>query len=180
LKEENLIKIQNTKKGQKRLFDFFYTQMYAVAFRYLKHKEDTEDVLIEAFVRVFQNVGSFQLQGEGSMKRWIKTIVINESLRMISKRQKLVFSVEINEFNIEFDEDLDASIDLEYIFTIVDSLPVGYRIVFQMFVVDGYSHKEIADKLGIKISTSKSQLFKARSMIMKKLKQIENYEIIRN
>lgn len=178
MKEEKLINIQHSKKGQKILFDQYYDHMYALAHRYLKIKEDAEDALSEAFTRVFRHIESFTFRGEGSLRKWIKTIVINEALRIINSKQGLVFSEEISDTDLDFSEELDNNIDTEYFLKVVDSLPNGYRLVFMMYVVEEYSHKEIAEKLNISISTSKSQLFKARSLIVKKLNKIEAHEAI--
>lgn len=177
--DKKLIKIQNSHKGQKILFEKYYSQMHALALRYVKTRENTEDVLSESFVRIFNNISSFIYQGEGSLKRWIKTIVINEALRMLNKR-KLEFSDEVEINEIEFSDEINGSIDMEFFLSVVNTLPDGYRIIFMLFVIEEFSHKEIAKKLNISISTSKSQLFKARSLIMKKLNKIEHYETVAN
>lgn len=179
MKEERLAKIQHTPKGQRILFDRYYAPMFVVAIRYLKTKEDAEDALSEAFVRVFKNHHNYNYQGEGSLKKWIKTIVINESLRLLNKKQKVLFKDELEESNMEITQEVDGNIDMDYFLSVVNTLPDGYRIVFLMYVVEEYTHKEIAEKLNISISTSKSQLFKARGLIVKKLSKIEQHETIR-
>ncbi len=179
LTEERLAKIMTSKKGQRIVFDRYYPAMHLVAFRYLKVVEDVEDALSEAFVRVFRYANKFEFKGEGSLKKWIKTIVINESLRLLDKRQKLLFSDEMVEHDTIMTDDLEGNIDMEYFLRVVDDLPNGYRIVFLMFVVEEYTHKEIADKLNISVSTSKSQLFKARSLLMKKLTKMDEDETYR-
>lgn len=153
------------------LFEVFYPQMSHVAWRYLNEREDVQDVLSEAFIRVFRSINKFEYHGEGSLNRWIKTIVINESLRFLERSRKLVFSDLAIENEVEVDDDIAGDMDCEYIMSQVDELPDGYRLAFLMFAIDGYSHKEIAAKLNISVSTSKSQLFKARQVLMKKLKQ---------
>ncbi len=179
MKEEQLIKLYRTKKGQKLLFDTYYHLMYSVALRYVRVKEDAQDVISEAFVRIFRGIENFEPRGNGSLVKWVKTIVINESLRFLNKNRKLIFSDDMNEADAEFTEDIEGNIDLEYLMKVVNNLPDGYRIVFLMYVVEGFSHKEIAEKLRISISTSKSQLFKARNLLVKKLK-IDKYETFRN
>ncbi|XOV94842.1 MAG: RNA polymerase sigma factor [Bacteroidota bacterium] len=179
LKEEELIKNRHSKKGQKMLFDAYYDEMFQVSKRYLKINEDVQDTLCEAFIRVFKQVGSFEYRGEGSLKRWIKTIVINESLRYIERNRKFLYSDNIEEAEDLETVELDENLDMEHINSIVENLPDGYRIIFMMFIIEGYSHREIANHLGISESTSKSQLFKARMQIMKELQKIEDYESFR-
>ncbi len=158
------------------LYDTYYEPMYNVSLQYLKIKEDAQDALCEAFVRVFNRLGSFEYRGEGSLRRWIKTIVINESLRLMERNRKFMYNDDIDEMDDPESVELDENIDMELFSAIVQGLPDGYRVIFLMFAVEGYSHKDIADKLGISVSTSKSQLFKARNQIIKELKKIEAYE----
>ncbi len=179
MKEKQLAKIQHTPKGQRILFERYYAPMLVVAIRYLKINEDAEDALSEAFVRIFKNQQNFNYQGEGSLRKWIKTIVINESIRLLNKRKKMEFNDILEEVDMEFTHDLGGGIDMEYFLSVVNTLPDGYRIVFLMYVVEEFTHKEIAEKLNISISTSKSQLFKARGLIVKKLSNCEQHETIR-
>ena len=178
LQEDELIKISHTKQGQKQLFDYYYPRMYSVAIRYLKNNEDVQDILSESFIRVFRKIEHFRLQGVGSLYRWVKTIVINESLRHINKKRKPYFDIDIDNIDLEYQDDFEENVDIEFFMELVNSLPDGYRIVFLLYVVEGYSHREIANKLDISISTSKTQLMKARGLIVKKLKKVENYEFI--
>lgn len=158
------------------LFDKYYSEMYAVAYRYVKVREDAEDSLSEAFVRVFKSIGSFVFQGEGSLRRWVKTIVINEALRTLNRRQRMVFTDGIDNAELVIADELELETDMGHFLSMVDTLPDGYRVVFLMYVVEEFSHKEIAEKLNISVSTSKSQLFKARAQIVNKMKKIEDYE----
>ncbi|MFB6342087.1 RNA polymerase sigma factor [Saccharicrinis sp. FJH62] len=180
MKEQRLVKILHTKRGQQILFEQYYTSMYAVAVRYVKLREDAEDLLSEAFIRVIRYSDTFEFCEEGSLNKWIKTIVINEALRMLEKKKKIRICEEMYETDLEITADVEGSIDMDFFLGVVNTLPDGYRVVFLMYVVEEYTHKEIAEKLNISISTSKSQLFKARSFIVKKLKHLAKDEIIRN
>lgn len=158
------------------LFDTYYGDMYKVSQRYLKVNEDVQDVLCEAFIRIFNRLESFEYRGEGSLNRWIKTIVINESLRHIERNKQLIHREEIEDVDVPEYPETDEQLDMEVLNEIVQNLPDGYRIIFLMYVIEGFSHKEIANKLDISVSTSKSQLFKARNLIIKDLRKIEAYE----
>jgi len=151
-----------------------------VACRYLSCKEDAEDALTEAFIRIFKNIGSFQYNGEGSLIKWMKTIVIHESLRIVERKKRIVYREEWGEEDILLTDDIEENIDMEYIISLVQSMPDGYRIVFSLYVIEGYCHKEIAALLGISVSTSKSQLFKARNYLMVQIHKLRMYEMGRN
>jgi len=176
LKEEELLELQGNEIGQKILFDKYFSSMKLVAERYLKSNDDIQDVLSETFIRVFKRINQFEFRGEGSLNKWIKTITINESLRFIQKNKRLHFESNQSSEEINYEEDFDGDIDMKRIVELVQSLPEGYRIIFMMHVIEGYSHREIAEKLEISISTSKTQLLKARGKLIEKLK-LERNEI---
>jgi RNA polymerase sigma factor (sigma-70 family) len=182
LEEKDLIARFGHKKveAQKLLFEKYHHKMFYVAMRYLSVREDAEDVLVEAFIRVLNNIEKFRYEGEGSLARWIKTIVINESLRSISKKKKIVDDLDIIESVIETNEDIEGNIDMKYLLLLVNSLPQGYRIVFNLYVIENYTHKEISDLLNISVSTSKSQLYKARNSLILQLKKQKLYEMGRS
>jgi len=146
--------------------------------RYCKRREEAEDVLHEGFIKVFANVSKFR--GEGSFEGWIKRIMINTSLSYYNASLKHYF-----QSGIEQIEDLTASHEEESIYSnapsrsellgLIQDLPEGYRFVFNMYVFEDFSHKEIASMLGISINTSKSQLAKARRRLQKKLEK--NYNL---
>jgi RNA polymerase sigma-70 factor, ECF subfamily len=182
LEEKDLISkcIHRNARAHKLLFEKYHRKMYYVALRYLSNKEDAEDALTEAFIRILNKIGSFRYQGEGSLTKWIKTIVINESLRALTKKKRLVYQEDLKEVNIETDDDIEGNIDMEYLLSLVQSMPDGYKIVFNLYVVENYTHNEISELLGITVSTSKSQLYKARNYLMLQLKKQKIYEAERN
>jgi RNA polymerase sigma-70 factor (ECF subfamily) len=163
--------------AQGELFNTYYNSMYHLAMRILANHHDTEDVLSESFSRIFKHIHEFEYQGEGSLNRWIKTIIIRESIRFLNKKKKLFFYDEV----MQFDEDrvepvYDGSmLDKEEIYGIIESMPDGYRTVFNLFAIEGYSHKEIAEMLEITENTSKSQLRKARIYIIERMKKFRKY-----
>lgn len=144
--------------------------MMLLCYRYIPDREDAQEVLMDAFYQFFKNISGFTWRGEGSVKAWLKKIVINQCL-MHLRKQKMAFAdvdgavVE----NIGMDNSIIAQLSVKEIMQLVHTLPDGYRTVFNLYVFDGMGHKEIAELLGISENTSKSQLHKARTVLHKKL-----------
>lgn len=157
------------------LFEMYYKHMYNISRRVLNNHNDVEDVLIVSFTKIFENIEKFEYRGEHSFTKWIKTIVINESIRFVKKRDRIKYDDQIPELSTtsEFDSNL-TDIDVEQIYYIIESMPTGYRLVFNLFAIEGYSHREISDLLNISENTSKSQLRKARLDIIKKMNKIKD------
>lgn len=159
------------------LFNRYYSLMYHLSMRILANHHDVEDVLSEAFTRIFRFIHKFDYQGEGSLNRWIKTIIINESVRFLKKKKRLTFYDEIQENNNSISVPVyeNDQLDQEEIYAIVETMPDGYRTVFNLFAIEGYTHKEIAQMLDITESTSKSQLRKARIYIIERMQKTKKY-----
>ena len=155
--------IRGKSKDQRVLFDNYSPRMMKLCCRYLKSQHDAEDAFIKAFNKVFEKLFTFEYRGEGSLGKWISTVMVNECLMMLRGQMHMEKIEEINE--VLFMEDQSGNIDLEFIYELILSLPLGYRTVFNLFAIEGYSHKEIAEMLGITIGTSKSQLSKARQLL---------------
>lgn len=154
------------RKAQKLLYDRYSPQMYGVARRYVKVKEDAEDVLVSAFFKVMTNLEQFQ--GKGSFEGWIRRIVVNESLMLLRKRHNFNLTIESENFDIQTDMTVEEDLALQDLLQYLEQLPPGYRTVFNLYVLEGFKHREIAEQLGISINTSKSQLILAK----KRLKSI--------
>lgn len=167
--EAELIKacLANDRLAQKNLYERYSRAMYTLAYRVTNDFELANDVLQEAFVKVFKNLEKFR--GESTLGAWIKTIVIRTALSKI-KRQPTFEPLEHHDFNhpVDWGHHLDA----EYLEKAIQSLPEGYRAVFVLIEVEGYSHKEVADMLGISVGTSKSQLFYAKKRLREMLKAL--------
>lgn len=163
--------------AENALFNMYYKHMYNLSRRILANHNDVEDVLIISFTKVFKNIKKFEYRGDLSLNKWIKTIVINESIRFVKKRDKIKYDDNMPELATysEFDSCL-SDLDVEHIHSIIESMPTGYRIVFNLFAIEGYSHKEIAELLKISENTSKSQLRKARLNIIKKIEKTKTHE----
>lgn len=144
--------------------------MYHVCYRYLGDAMEAEDAVTEGFVKVLSKIGAFDYRGKGSLDGWVKRIMINESLMLLRKRK--ISKVDIDQvLDLEGQFTTDGNLEQMEVLKLVFELPKGYRTVFNMYVIEGYSHKEIAAELGISENTSKSQLSKARASLIKSLQK---------
>ncbi len=158
--------------AQRFLYEHFSGKMFALCCRYIKDKMEAEDVLITSFTKIFERIDQFK--NEGSFEGWIRRIVVNESLTYLRKNKSMYLETDIEAADRELDyEALESQLQAEDLLKMIAELPAGYRIVFNMYSIDGYSHKEIADQLGITESTSKSQLSRARVVLQKALMESE-------
>jgi RNA polymerase sigma-70 factor (ECF subfamily) len=131
---------------------------------------EAEDVLITAFTKVFDKIQQFK--NEGSFEGWIRRIVVNESLTYLRRHRSMYLATELDNANREPDyTTISNQLEAEDLLKMIQDLPTGYRIVFNLYAIDGYSHKEIAEKLGISENTSKSQLCRARTHLQRVLIQ---------
>ncbi len=143
--------------------------MLGVCRQYIKDVTFAEDVMITGFVKVFKYLDTFKF--EGSFEGWIRRIMIRESLTYLRKKQFVVFDDDVIEKKTSIYFEDSSDLDVEQIQLLIDSLPEGYKMVFVLFAIEGYKHAEIAEKLSISESTSKSQLFKARKMLQTQIKE---------
>ncbi len=176
--EQLLIKqvLKKDRKAEKQFYSFFANKMYRLCYRYINNPDEAQDVMIEAFYKAFTKIQTFEFRGAGSLEKWLKTIMINDSLMFLRRNRKMeIVSLELfqKQEKIECEE---CEIDAEYIYNLVINLPIGYRTIFNMFAIDGFSHQEIAEKLGISEGTSKSQLNRARNILKEKILQQNNNE----
>jgi len=171
LEEKELITLckNNDARAQEKLYDLYAIQMFRVCYRYVNSETEAEDIMIKGFVKVFQKIQTFEYRGQGSLKGWIKRIMINESLMVLRKTQLDTNPISEQAYQVASPAELDEHLIAEDIYKIVKNLPNGYRTVFNLFAIEGYSHKEISDLLNISINTSKSQLSKARALLKKTL-----------
>ena len=140
----------------------------AVCKRYLGNSTDAEDTLMEGFMKVYTKIDAFQ--GQGSFEGWIRRIITNEALMKIRKNN-LYKTIDIEEtWDLSIPENALMNLQVEEIEELINDMPIGYRTVFNLYAIEGYSHKEIADLLGISEGTSKSQLSRARVILQSKIK----------
>src|SRR5688572_23609481 len=170
--EEELIKgcLKRDRSAQKRLFDTYSSKMYGICYRYVKDSMEAEDILVTALTKVLEKIEQFK--NEGSFEGWIRKIVVNEALTHLRRNRCMYLETDLEQADREPDyETLSNYLEAEDLMNLIQELPAGYRIVFNLYAIDGYSHKEIADQLGISENTSKSQLSRARVYLQKKLAQ---------
>ena len=173
--ETDLIKgcIDGNRQMQELLYRKFSSKMYGVCLRYSGNVDDANDLLQEGFIKIFKNLNKFR--GDGSFEGWIRRIFVNTSIEHFRKKVKLYNVTEVQENTVE-DTDLTVLDTLaeKDIILLVHELSPGYKTVFNMHVIEGYSHKEIADILGITEGTSKSQLARAKGVLKKSLEKMIN------
>ncbi len=166
--------VKRQAKSQRDLYDRFSPLMYSVCMRYLKDPEKAEEVMVTGFTKVFDKVDQFKF--EGSFEGWVRRIMVNESLTYIRRNKFMDLEVDIEVADREPDlNHLENHLEAEDLMNMIQSLPVGYRTVFNMYAIEGYSHKEIAKELGVSENTSKSQLSRARAILKQHLLKTENY-----
>lgn len=158
-------------KAQRELYVKYAPQMLSVCRRYVRSLEDAEEVLSNAFIKVFRKID--QYNGDGALGGWIRRIMINESLNFIRYQKNLFVEVEEENHSVLSHEDVQENANAEHLMMMISELPLGYRTVFNLYGIEGYSHKEIGEMLGISENTSKSQLSKARKHLQQKLGENE-------
>lgn len=162
--------LKREKSAQKRLYEQYSSKMYGICYRYVKDSMQAEDILVTAFMKVFDKIDQFKQ--EGSFEGWIRRIVVNESLTHLRRNRSMYIETDLEQADYQPDYDqLSDHLEAEDLLNLIAELPSGYQIVFNMYAIDGYSHKEIAEHLGISENTSKSQLSRARVYLQKKLVQ---------
>lgn len=167
MNDETLIQacVSGNEKAQFQLFGQFAPKMMAVCMRYSENREMAEDVLQDSFVKVFKNLKKFT--NEGSLEGWIRRIVVNTALDTIRKNKKRKYDSQIESVSYLAPQDdfIEESLMAKDLMKIINQLPSGYKVVFNLYAIDGYSHKEIAETLKISENTSKSQYSRARAQL---------------
>lgn len=168
--------IKEDRHCQQALFVRYAGQMLVVCMRYARHYMEAEDILQDAFVKVFDNIHKFQFKG--SFEGWIRKIVINTALKNYSKKSFQQEKIGLDH-QPEHSMEPESYNNLEYeeMLHLISRLPEGYRLVFNLYAIEGYSHKEIADMLDIQESTSRSQLVKARKMLQGMIVKIQKIAV---
>jgi RNA polymerase sigma factor (sigma-70 family) len=157
--------------SQKYLFDTYSDGMLMVCIRYVKNLPDAEEIMLNGFFNFYKAIDRFVYNGHGSIGGWLKKIMVNECLMFLRKKGGLKIIEESYATEVPADDGQIGRMSANEIFRLIMTLPTGYRTVFNLFVVEGYNHKEIAKLLGITEGTSKSQLNKARAMLQKVVKE---------
>ena len=170
--DEELVRgcVSKNPAAQKLLFERFSRKMMGVCIRYADRTEEAEDMLQNGFIRVFEKIESFR--GTGSLEGWIRKIMVNESLTCLRKNKTMKMNIDIDDakFMIPGNNHLGESANEKDLLKMIQSLPTGFRTVFNMYAIEGYSHKEIGEQLGISEGTSKSQYSRAKVHLQNMLK----------
>ncbi len=162
------------RQAQKELVCHFAPSLLTVSKRYISGP-GAEDVLQEAFIKIFKHLDSFDVE-KGSLEAWMKKIVVNTALNILRKKNVLKQHSEIDHHDVPISPEIYKSIDAEEIVRLIASLPTSYRTVFNLYAVEGYSHKEIGEMLGCAESSSRSNLARARQLLKKSIYENKNFE----
>ena len=181
--EEDIAK--GIRKGDNRAMRHFYAQygglLAAACSRYVNNDDDVKDLMQDAMVNIIQNIDNFTYKGKGSLIAWATRIVVNQALNFVKSQKRFhdtFADKDLGNLSLADNEEPDISdVPAEVIHRLISQLPDGYRTVFNLFAIEGKSHKEIAALLGIKADTSASQFFRAKNILAK---QIENYKRNKN
>ncbi len=159
-------------KAQKELYDRYAPTMLGLCIRYIKSKAEAEDVMIAGFMKIFTNLK--QYEAKGSFEGWMKRIMVNESLMYIRRNKAMYVEVDIDHAVKSPDYNWsNSNLETEDLNKMIEDLPTGYRTIFNLYAIEGYSHKEIGEMLNISESTSKSQLSRARVILQSKVVKME-------
>lgn len=175
MNEEEMLEgcIANQEIAQKYLFERYSGVMTGVCMRYVDRYDEAQDMVQDGFVKVFKKINTFS--GSGSLEGWIRRIMVNTALDYLRKIKNERFNLSIDDvdYSIKEQQIIESSMQAEDLLKIIRTLPLGYRTVFNMYAIEGYTHREIAEKLDISENTSKSQYSRARSLLQKKLEHLE-------
>lgn len=175
MNEEEMLEgcIANQEIAQKCLFERYSGVMTGVCMRYADRYDEAQDMVQDGFVKVFKKINTFS--GSGSLEGWIRRIMVNTALDYLRKIKNERFNLSIDDvdYSIKEQQIIESSMQAEDLLKIIRTLPLGYRTVFNMYAIEGYTHREIAEKLEISENTSKSQYSRARSLLQKKLEHLE-------
>ncbi len=184
ISEKKLIKacIHHDRKAQRELYERYAPALLGVSMRYTKNSQQAEDVLQDAFIKIFASLKQFE--GKSSLKTWMERIVINTALSAYQKDRKHAFHEDVSTLDHALtDEEVsfEVSFTEEELLNVIRALPEGYQAVFNLYAIEGYKHREIAELLGIDTNTSKSQYSRARKLIQEKLlalSEIKSVDVI--
>ena len=179
--EQELVQgcIERNRHAQHKLYDTYAGKMLVLCNRYCRTTAEAEDVLQEAFIKIFSKINTFRF--ECPLPAWIRKIVVNTAINHIRKEKDFQFSVDLDyATNIENNvTSVISNLNFNELLDLVRSLPLGCQTVFNLYAIDGYDHKEISEQLGVSVGTSKSQYARAKTLLQKKIKTL-SYEMPMN
>lgn len=169
---------QKDRAAQRRLYEQYKTPLYRVCLRYAQDTNQAEDWLHEAFLVIFRDIGQFR--GEGPLGGWLRRVTVNVALQQLRKQKRGVYpTVDLSQLEVASTAHVEAvpPVPMQVLVAAIQSLPPGYRSVFNLFVIEQYSHQRIAEELGISVGASKSQLSKAKRMLRQKLAHTQRQKL---
>ncbi|MEO8771320.1 MAG: sigma-70 family RNA polymerase sigma factor [Ferruginibacter sp.] len=180
MSEDELIKgcIRDEAACHKEVFDRYASRMLGVCHRYARNSADAEDILQDSFIKVFSKIGQFK--SEGSFEGWIRRIVVNTAIKKysLSRYNKEITGYEVSDHLQPAAEPVAyGHLTEKDLMGLINNLPDGYRLIFNLYVIEGYQHDEIATMLGIQAGTSRSQLVKARNMLQKQILALQKVAV---
>lgn len=163
--------IEGDRRAQKQFFERFNGKMFALCLRYARSREDAEDMLQMGFIRVFKDL--HQYSGIGNLEGWVRKVMVNTALQHLNKQKKMMTTIEIDGIDLVdvTETELLDEPPAKSMTQILQQLPDGFRTVFNLYILEGYSHPEIAEILGISVGTSKSQLMRAKAYFKRLLEK---------
>lgn len=165
--------IKNERKAQIELYSQYAPMLLAVCLRYVADKSEAEDILQDGFFKILKSIKEYR--GKGHFENWMRKIVVNTAITHFHKEKKHYYHEEIEEINeVEFQFKSTPQNELEFkeLYELLQTMPDGYRIIFNLYAIEGFKHKEIAEKLNIDESTSKTQYLRAKNWIIKRMKKL--------
>ncbi|RKS99006.1 RNA polymerase sigma factor [Flavobacterium sp. 123] len=173
--EKELIQlaVESNRQAQQKIYAQFSSRMLSVCRQYIKDIHQAEDVMITAFMKIFSNLKNFE--HKGSFEGWIRRIMVNECISFIRVQKKVMFLEDEMHFEEGFSS-MDSQLSVEDIQVLIDGLPDGYKMIFNLYAIEGYKHQEIASMLKINEGTSKSQLSHARKMLQQQINLLKKYD----
>jgi RNA polymerase sigma factor (sigma-70 family) len=178
LNYETLIErcLKGERRAQRELFDRFAGKLLYLCRRYAADDAEAEDMMQEGFIRVFKNLHKYK--GEGSFEGWVRRVFVNTAIKYYHRMQKHSGHVQIETaINAQLAPGALAQLSEQELLKLIQALPEGYRVVFNMYAIEGYSHKEISEVLGIGESTSRSQLVKARKLLQTQVSDLQKVSL---
>ena len=163
--------IEGSRIAQKELYEAYKVNLYVLCQRYFADLEDAKDVLQEGFIKVFRDLHQFDA-AKGHVSSWIKKVFVNTCLEKLRKKKLDFQKIDDHDYEVVYDPCIISDLNLKDLTKMIQKLPIGYRTVFNLYVIEGYNHQEIADQLGISESTSKTQLMKAKNMLRLRLEDV--------
>ena len=165
--EEQLINECKAGKAlaQRQLYEKYSRKMMGICMRYTSNRDEAQDILQDGFVKVFDKLNTYQ--GQGSFEGWLRRIFVNTALDQYRKNKQTKGELDIDDVGYAIDSGVDvaSNIQADELLRILQKIPAGYRIVFNMYAIEGFSHKEIAEELGVSENTSKTQFMRARAFL---------------